>query len=178
MFNNFVEDIIDIRSMKAVYLAPILLLCILGAYSANPKHGVGCSDTCTVSTLQSLKVSWHYDWNYYTNLTTSLEFVPMCYSGTDKRLSTLPAFSSVLLGFNEPDNSGQANMTVDDAYNKWSTLVSKSGLIASPASAGNPAAAGSWLEQFMAKVPTPKVDYIAVHWYGGIYASSFKTRMQ
>lgn len=23
-----------------------------------------------------------------------------------------------------------------------------------------------------------KVDYIAVHWYGGIYASSFKTRMQ
>jgi hypothetical protein len=26
--------------------------------------------------------------------------------------------------------------------------------------------------------PTPKVDYIAVHWYGGTSASSFKTRMQ
>lgn len=69
----------------------------------------------------------------------------MCFSGTGKRLTTLPVFSSVLLGFNEPDNSNQANMTVDDAYNKWSTLVNKSGLIASPASAGNPAAAGSWL---------------------------------
>jgi hypothetical protein len=26
--------------------------------------------------------------------------------------------------------------------------------------------------------PTPKVDYIAVHWYGGTSASSFRTRMQ
>jgi O-glycosyl hydrolase len=101
----------------------------------------------------------------------------MCYSGSDKRLSTLPAYSPVLLGFNEPDHANQANMTVDDAYAKWSILVGKSDIIASPAMAGNPAASGSWLEIFAAKVPAPKMDYVAVHWYGGIYASSFKKRM-
>jgi hypothetical protein len=30
----------------------------------------------------------------------------------------------------------------------------------------------------MRKSPTPKVDYIAVHWYGGTSASSFKSTMQ
>jgi hypothetical protein len=101
----------------------------------------------------------------------------MCFSGTEKRLSTLPAYSPVLLGFNEPDHINQANMTVDDAYAKWSILVGKSGLIASPAMAGNPLTPESWLEQFAAKVPAPKMDYIAVHWYGGNFSSSFKTRM-
>ena len=69
-------------------------------------------------------------------------------------------------------------MTVDEAYGNWSSLVSKTVSIASPALARNPAAAGSWLELFMAKTPTPKVDYIAVHWYGGNYSSSFRNRMQ
>jgi hypothetical protein len=30
----------------------------------------------------------------------------------------------------------------------------------------------------MNKSPKPKVDYIAVHWYGGTSPSSFKSRMQ
>ena len=51
-------------------------------------------------------------------------------------------------------------MTVDEAYGNWSSLVSKTVSIASPALARNPAAAGSWLELFMAKTPAPKVDYI------------------
>ena len=69
-------------------------------------------------------------------------------------------------------------MTVDEAYGNWSSLVSKTVSIASPVLASNAAAAGSWLELFMAKTPAPKADYIAVHWYGGNYSSNFKNRMQ
>ncbi len=123
----------------------IIALLVFYSLALDPKKGVGCPDSCTNPTLAGLDVSWYYNWNSYTNLTNSYPFIPMCYSGKQSRIDALPEMSDYLLGFNEPDNSNQANMAVDTAYNLWSTLVGKCNKIASPATAGNPATPGSWL---------------------------------
>ena len=109
----------------------------------DPKKGVGCSDTCHNITLQNLGVTWYYNWNNYTNQTTSIQFVPMCFSG--RRVATMTGGPNYLLGFNQPDHSKQANMAIETAYNYWSTLVALTDKIASPATAENPAKIGSWL---------------------------------
>lgn len=124
----------------------ILWICLIlfSVASLDVKKGIGCPSTCTEATLANLNVSWFYNWNSASSLKT-LPFIPMCFSDNNNRIDKLPAYSDILLGFNEPDNDGQSNMTVDEAYNLWPQLVAKSNIIASPVMAGNPAAAGSWL---------------------------------
>lgn len=161
--------------MKKTIILTFLLITL--CMTADPKKGIGCPSGCTASTLTDLGVSWFYNWNSYTSISTSVKFIPMCFSGKKSRLDALTSYDQ-LLGFNEPDNDNQANMTVDEAYGNWSILDSKTVEIASPVMASNAAASGSWLELFMAKTPAPNVDYIAVHWYGGNYTANFKNRMQ
>ncbi len=71
-----------------------------------------------------------------------------------------------LLGFNEPDNKGQAHMTVAEAIELWPVLE-KSGLrLGSPGPAGH----DKWLDQFMkeAKKRGYRVDFACIHWYGDV----------
>jgi hypothetical protein len=65
-----------------------------------------------------------------------------------------------LLGFNEPDNRHQANLSVRKALRAWPRLVATGKRLGSPA----PTTAGLWwLDKFMAA--KPKVDFICVHHY-------------
>ena len=41
------------------------------------------------------------------------------------------------MGFNEPDNINQSNISVDDAVKSWPLIALKSSQIASPAISGN-----------------------------------------
>lgn len=152
----------------------LLALTLLVSVHADVKKGVGCNSGCNANVIGSLKAGWYYSWGGYSDVQTVAPFVPMCFSGA--RVNQIPNYSDHLLGFNEPDHPDQSNMNVSYALSLWPQLVAKSYTIASPATASNPAASGSWLEQFMKG--GPKVDYVAVHWYGGAEASSFKNRMQ
>jgi hypothetical protein len=80
---------------------------------------------------------------------------------------TVPRQSGVLLGFNEPDNTDQANMTVDQAISLWPKLMNSGLRLGSPAMAGNASTSSSWLGQFMAKANGLgyRVDFIAIHYY-------------
>ncbi len=137
----------------------------------SSKKGVGLNETnFGVSQLDALGVNWYYSWGPTTSVVTTKQFVPMCFSlNTLSRLTTY----STLLGFNEPDNSSQSNITVASAISNWGTLVTKSTRIGSPATAGNPLTTGSWLTQFMTNSPLPKVDFVCVHWYKGPNSSKF-----
>ncbi len=76
--------------------------------------------------------------------------------------------STNLLGFNEPDHRQQSRLTVEQALDLWPVLE-RSGLrLGSPATSGDPAKPGSWLERFIAGAEDRKyrVDFICVHWYG------------
>jgi hypothetical protein len=82
-----------------------------------------------------------------------------------------------LLGFNEPDSSGQANMDVDTAIERWSLLEAVNVPLVSP-SAKSPT--GEWMKEFMRRADDLclRVDLIGVHWYGNISFEKFKEKLE
>ena len=86
--------------------------------------GHGGKDALALQQIRSLKLDWHYTWGSHYNVTTSPAFVPMVKSA--RTLLEQDAIGWVtrqlaetktkhLLGFNEPDVTAQANMSVDQA---------------------------------------------------------------
>ncbi|HEX7453041.1 MAG TPA: glycosyl hydrolase [Polyangiaceae bacterium] len=127
--------------------------------------GSSCDD------LKTLGVSWFYAWSATNPCpTATMEFVPQVW-GSWTKLSWVPTpakavakGAKALLGFNEPDGSDQANLTVDEAIALWPDTDQPGVLIGSPAVAGM----DTWLPNFMTQVAAKnlRVDFIAVHWYG------------
>jgi hypothetical protein len=145
-----------------------------GGASAKPYKGVA---SCTCAERTTLKVSWYYNWTVTPdNCTTGGEFVPM-YSNHPNTNPTPQAVSDQIsrlvsagykyvLGFNEPNKSDQANMTVADAIALWPAMTSNPAiLVGSPATSAD---GKSWFEDFWTQVQAHKlrVDFIAIHWYG------------
>lgn len=117
-----------------------------------------------------LNVTWFYDWGPYDFSTPTREFVPMTWStnhASDANIANIIAKDSVThcLSFNEPDNSGQANMYVANAIPLYKKVL-KTGL-----RMGSPACTESqyrvWLDSFtnVANAQNLKIDFVAVHWY-------------
>ena len=94
--------------------------------------------------------SWFYTWAAGPNGVSSpaaVKFVPMIWgsgSVTSANLSEAKRHGHILLGFNEPDMAGQANMTVSDALRLWPQLMATGMRLGSPAVATNAAGSGSW----------------------------------
>ena len=142
---------------------------------ASPKKGVGTWYFQHVDrAIAKINVSWFYTWEPHTTRITQpdrVEFVPMIWGETlvePKQLELAKKSGSVLLGFNEPDNPDQANMTVQQALDLWPHLMATGMRVGSPATVADPSLSGSWLEQFMdgAKARGYRVDFVCVHWYG------------
>jgi hypothetical protein len=75
-----------------------------------------------------------------------------------------------VLGFNEPDNTGQSNIPVATAVSLWPNFIQPGAIIGSPATQGNSTGL-TWIQSFMSQVNadttgTLRVDFIATHWYG------------
>jgi hypothetical protein len=125
------------------------------------------SDPNFVPKLMSVKPKWYYTWGPHGSPNVDLPFTPMAWGK-----GSLPqTHTPVILGFNEPDGAAQSNLTVQQALSLWTRVTSGGDRIGSPATAGNPTTAGSWLEQFMDAAP--KVDFICVHWYAPPNSASF-----
>ena len=88
-------------------------------------------------------------------------------------LSQAKAASNILLGFNEPDMSGQSNMTVAQALSLWPQLMATGMTLGSPAVADDAATPGGWLDQFMSGAAARgyRVNFITVHWYGADFTT-------
>jgi hypothetical protein len=76
----------------------------------------------------------------------------------------------IVLGFNEPDNTGQSNLSVATAISLWPSFNNPSVRVGSPATQGNSVGL-TWIQSFMSQVNadtsgTLRVDFIASHWYG------------
>jgi len=149
-----------------------------------PKKGTGGYE----SEWARYNASWNYNWGRDTgaNLPAQVTFSPMQHNRWWPGWAELPEYytpwhttSKVIyhLGFNEPDHTDQANMTVDEAISQWPFLESSDVPLVSPVPAS---AFGGWLGDFYNKANARgyRVDFTAVHWYGNPNASSLINHLQ
>jgi hypothetical protein len=153
---------------------------------------VGWRETYTDADLALLNVSWWYDWGNYTydaavlpevgglpfTATVTPNYVPMCWGdwedtdwwgyGASPAASQAQRISGTMLGFNEPDEPDQANMTVARALALWPQMEATGCRLGSPAVSGIASSAIPWLSSFMSGNGggyIPRVDFICAHWY-------------
>ncbi|MDG4792990.1 sigma-70 family RNA polymerase sigma factor [Micromonospora sp. WMMD1082] len=147
----------------------------------SKKKGVGVWTFDGVSrALADSGASWYYTWNVaHPGVTTprGAEFVPMIWgadSVTAGNLRQARQNGRYLLGFNEPDLAGQAEMTVERALDLWPQLEATGLPLGSPAVAWGGDRPGEWLDRFMTGVRERgyRVDFIALHWYGGDFRTA------
>jgi hypothetical protein len=133
---------------------------------------------------------WNYSWGSkrIAAQPENIEFVPMIWGawgneGLERKITEdiLPQIESGqakrLLGFNEPDFEKQSNLSVDEVISYWPILAKVDLPLASP-SVGH--ATRPWMVEFMQKTEESclRMEYIAVHWYGGANAAAFKNKMR
>ena len=137
------------------------------------KKGVGHWGRRLPGAPDLLGCSWYYNWGARpadTAKETKAAFIPMIWSAahaTDDNLAHVKeARYAALLGFNEPDNRGQANMSVAEAIALWPKLEATGLRLGSPGTTTG----AKWLDEFMdeARAKGLRVDFLCLHWYGDI----------
>jgi hypothetical protein len=92
----------------------------------------GFADTgANYANLQATNAGWYYRWGpTKANIGNfDAEFVPMFWNGgqvNQSNINTIKNYGDIewVLGFNEPERTDQANMTVSQAISAWQTLAS------------------------------------------------------
>lgn len=137
--------------------------------------------------LKTLNASWVYMWKAEKpeDVPRGIEYVPMVFGKKDRTEANVEYVKNAkrkedfrfLLGFNEPDGSNQANMTVEEALAAWPKLMEAGLPLVSPAAVR---VEGEWMEAFMDGVEKKgyRVDYIAIHHYGGSDPEAFLKRLE
>jgi Glycosyl hydrolase catalytic core len=130
--------------------------------------------------LTTLKVAWWYNWTTNSSGCATPQFVPMVWGHTGSEQTAAGIAGEVsgivkagyenVLGFNEPDNTGQSNISVMTAISLWPSFNDPSVRVGSPATQGNSTGL-TWIQSFMSQVNADtagslRVDFIATHWYG------------
>ena len=104
------------------------------------------------------------EWGYYGNAN----------NGSVNWLNRVKGQTGVttVLGYNEPDSTTQANLSVAAALDGWQYMAALGIHVGSPACVH---ADDAWMQQFMAGAAQKgyRVDYVCVHWYGGTDAQGF-----
>ncbi len=168
-----------------------------GAIAGQPSKSVSKKRGCCFTTkdggtwaqrIAALSPEWMYNWGNKRPATLSdrVEYVPMIWGNVaDDRLENFLAplreriaagEVSQLLGFNEPDQKEQANMTVERVVELWPRLMELEIPLVSP---GCVHPDREWMHAFMEQVEAKnlRVDAVAVHSYGGPNAEGLVRRL-
>ncbi|MEZ0068040.1 RNA polymerase sigma factor (sigma-70 family) [Streptacidiphilus sp. MAP12-20] len=161
--------------------APTAAKAPVTAPAGSSRKGVGVWSFPGVnSALAQSGASWYYTWSTtHAGISSpaNVGFVPMIWGPgavTPTALAQARSAGPYLLGFNEPDMAAQSNMTVSQALSLWPQLMVKGAVLGSPAVAYGGDTPGGWLDRFMsgAKAKRYRVDFIALHWYGGDFVTA------
>ncbi len=161
-------------------------------YEAKGKKGADFSTTQKNGTWWgntiNLQSHWFYTWGLsipFELAPQNAEFVPMFWSKssvTEANIAQAKSFKTqgrarYILGFNEPDLSDQANMTVQEALDLWPQLESIGLPLGSPAASWP---TNTWIYNFMdqAIAQGKRVDFICVHMYVGTDENHFVKILQ
>ncbi|KIM26569.1 glycoside hydrolase family 128 protein [Serendipita vermifera MAFF 305830] len=156
--------------------------------TAQNKAGLGWNNPPDISMrpfFRTSKIGWHYTWSSWPNgQASNLDFVPLLWGPEDidtwttavttrlKPMFQSKAITSVL-GFNEPQEVGQSNMTVAEALPLWmehlQPLKTQYGVrLGTPATSSAPSGK-NWTSDFLAACRNQtgcSVDFVALHYYG------------
>ena len=148
---------------------------------SNAKKGVAAwAFTGAGQALTQSRASWYYTWSASPAVGVSSaggpRFVPLIWGAANVNASTLRQVRGEgpdLLSFNEPDMSGQANMSPAQALSLWPQLMATGLRLGSPAVATGGATPGGWLDQFMSGAAARgyRVNFVTLHWYGSDFAT-------
>ena len=113
-----------------------------------------------------LSVDWLYNWNLDRNSPLDWEYTPIrqVRYWPDLNQDWKARGATHVLGYNEPDHTDQANMTVNDAIYSWPDLLWPGLRVGAPAVSDGGL---SWLYDFMAQADGAglRVDFVPVHYY-------------
>lgn len=157
----------------------------------SSKKGADFSTNMTDGTwngdVVSLQPFWYYTWGtpMPSPSPQNCEFVSMFWGSGNVTSQNITAVQQLaaqgavkyVLGFNEPDQSGQSNMTVSQALALWPQLQSIGVPLGSPAVSWPTV---QWFTDFMDSVAVEhlRVDFICVHMYVGTDDVSFVQTLQ
>jgi hypothetical protein len=136
--------------------------------------------------LEELRCKWLYSWlpGIPAHLPKGMAYTPMIWDYRRGREGVINAGKAAkeagipeLLGFNEPDQSSQANMTVEAALAAWPALQETGLRLGSP---GCVHPDREWMKAFMVGVKKRelRVDFICIHSYGSPNAEAFIKRLE
>jgi len=141
----------------------------LSFQAVYPKKGVAGNE----ANAAMFGASWDYNWSRTPNMPSPAQvvFLPQQWNGAAE--NTLPQYSPgwhtnpkpmALLGFNEPDQSGQANMTTTNAISVWPQLMAANVPLVGPATSWP---LTSWMSNFWSQANSAglRVDESGFHWY-------------
>ncbi|KAL6362074.1 hypothetical protein LRP88_05558 [Fusarium phalaenopsidis] len=126
------------------------------------------------------KIGWAYNWwTGRGDIPVEMEYYPMVWCPTKIGVdgwtkdaeAAIASGSKHLLGFNEPDQHGQCDISVEQAVEGYKNYMNKfkgRALLGSPAVTNNPAPRGlDYLGRFLDQCGSDcHVDFVITHWYG------------
>lgn len=137
--------------------------------------------------LELLDAKWFYSWGsgMPEGVPDGVEFVPMVWGKFQpERNKAIPRLTELakekkvkfLMGFNEPDQSDQSDMGVEQALDLWPKLEETGLPLCSP---GCVHPDRQWMKDFMKQADERKfrVDYVCVHSYAGPNAKALVQRL-
>jgi hypothetical protein len=147
------------------------------------------------TTFDNYNTTWYYNWGLTaTDDRSDVQFVPMSWSKSDDRTSIekMEAIGKNMafnhhMAFNEPDNSGQSNLTVAQALDAYPKLLASGLRLGAPGveNVGYSAANDSfnddaWIKEFMDGCVERgyRVDFIPAHDYVRRSKSTFLERFK
>jgi len=115
----------------------------------------------------NLDVDWLYNWNLDRNSPLDWEYVPIrqVRYWPDLNQDWKARGATHVLGYNEPDHTDQANMTVAEAISSWPDLLWPGLRVGAPAVSDG--GRSGWLYPFLQQADAAglRVDYVPVHYY-------------
>jgi autotransporter-associated beta strand protein len=116
-----------------------------------------------------IKPYWFYDWGNGSSSSSDAEYAPMQWGGGYSTGINSKQKSTELLGFNEPDSTAQANLTVAAAIADWPNMMQSGLRVGAPAvsDSGVSGQGLDWIYSFMNQATNLgyRVDFIPIHWY-------------
>ena len=166
-------------SFAAISLVGLIAISAPPASAQILSEKRGFADTgASYGYLQAVNAGWYHRWGPSKSSTGGFDakFVPMFWGGYQVNQSNIDMIINYgdvewVLGFNEPERSSQANMSVSQAIAAWQTLdagFDGTGIKLISPSVSDDGTGQSWLSSFMSQASSQglQVDAVSFHWYG------------